>query len=115
MVYIEVPNADACLLWIADRVFRLCGKDWSGRLSPLHAPFHSMGYSPRSMRYLLEHNGFQLVYAGTFSGKVRGYDMEGRVSGLVAFVRNIVMNIVNLFPNRELVCVVARKAKGRST
>lgn len=111
VVYIEVPNADSGLLWIADRVFRLCGKDWSSRLSPLHAPFHSMGYSPQSMKYLLENNGFQLVYAGTFSGKVRGYDTEGRVSRLFTFVRNVVMNIVNLFPNRELVCVVAKKAK----
>lgn len=111
VIYIEVPNADASLLWIVDRVFRLCGRNWSCRLSPLHAPFHSMGYSPKSLKYLLEHNGFQLVYAGTFSGKVRGYDMENRVSGFLSFVRNIVINVVNFFPNRELVCIVAKKAR----
>ena len=111
VVYIEVPNADAGLLWIADRVFRLCGKNWSSRLSPLHAPFHSMGYSPKSLRYLLEKNGFELVYADTYSGKVRGYDTEGRISGFVSFVKNVVLNIVNLFPNRELVSVVAKKIK----
>jgi 2-polyprenyl-3-methyl-5-hydroxy-6-metoxy-1,4-benzoquinol methylase len=111
VVFIEVPNADALLLRIADIVFRLCGKNWSSRLSPLHAPFHSMGYSPRSMKYLLEHNGYQLVYAGTFSGKVRGYDTAKRVSWFFTFFRNVAANIVNLFPNRELVCVVAKKAK----
>lgn len=111
VVYIEVPNADAGLLWIADRVFRLFGKPWSSRLSPLHAPFHSMGYSPKSLRYLLEKNGFELVYADTYSGKVRGYDTEGRISGFVSFVKNVVLNIVNLFPNRELVSAVAKKAR----
>jgi SAM-dependent methyltransferase len=111
VVYIEVPNADAGLLWIADRVFRLCRKNWSSRLSPLHAPFHSMGYSPKSLRYLLEKNGFELVYADTYSGKVRGYDTEGRISGFVLFFKNLVLNIVNLFPNRELISVVAKKVK----
>lgn len=111
VVYIEVPNDDACLLWIAALVFRIFGKNWSGRLSPLHAPFHSIGYSPKSIKYLLENNGFQLVYAGTFSGKVRGFDTRDRVSWVFSFVRNVVMNIVNLLPNRELVCVVAKKAK----
>ncbi len=110
VVYIEVPNADACLLWIADIVIRLCGKNWSSRLSPLHAPFHSLGYSPKSLKYLLEYNGFQLIYAGTFSGVVRGYDTARRVSWFINFFRNVAMNIVNLFPNRELTVVVAKKA-----
>lgn len=111
VVYIEVPNADATLLWIADRVFSIFGKPWSSRLSPLHAPFHSKGYSLKSLRYLLEKNGFELVYADTYSGKVRGYDTEGRISGFVSFVKNVVVKVVNLFPNRELVCVVAKKVK----
>jgi len=111
VVYIEVPNADAALLWIADRIFRLFVRPWSSRLSPLHAPFHSMGYSPKSLRYLLEKNGFELVYADTYSGKVRGYDTEGRISGFVSVVKNVILSIVNIFPNRELVCVIAKKAK----
>jgi SAM-dependent methyltransferase len=109
VVYIEVPNANATLLKIADLVFRMNGKGWSSRLSPLHAPFHSLGYSPKSLKYLLEHNGFELVYFDTFSGKVRGYDTKGRLSGFFTLARNVVMNIVNLFPNRELVSVVAKK------
>jgi SAM-dependent methyltransferase len=110
VVYIEVPNADATLLKIADLVFRMNGKGWSSRLSPLHAPFHSLGYSPKSLKYLLENNGFELVYFDTFSGKVRGYDTKGRLSGFFTLARNVVMNIVNLFPNRELVSVVAKKS-----
>ena len=111
VVYIEVPNADASLLWIADIVFHLCGKNWSSRLSPLHAPFHSFGYSPNSLKYLLEHNGFQLVYADTFSGVVRGYDSGRRITWFINFSRNVAMNIVNIFHNRELAVVIAKKAK----
>ena len=111
VVYIEVPNANATILWIADRVFRLFRKPWSSRLSPLHAPFHSIGYSPKSIRYLLEKNGFELIYADTYSGKVRGYDTEGRISMVVSLAKNILLSIVNLLPNRELVCVVAKKVK----
>jgi 2-polyprenyl-3-methyl-5-hydroxy-6-metoxy-1,4-benzoquinol methylase len=110
VVYIEVPNADASLLWIADIVIRLCGKNWSSRLSPLHAPFHSLGYTPKSLKYFLEHNSFQLIYAGTFSGTVRGYDTGRRVAWFVNFFRSVAMNIINLLPNRELIVVVAKKA-----
>jgi hypothetical protein len=104
-----VPNADSTLLKIADFVFRISGKGWSSRLSPLHAPFHSLGYSPKSLKYLLEHNDFELVYLDTFSGKVRGYDTNGRIPDIICLVRNVIMNIVNLFPNRELVSVIAKK------
>ena len=109
IIYVEVPNASANILWIADRVFRLLGRFWSSRLSPLHAPFHSMGYSPKALRYLLENNDFDLVYADTFAGNVRGYDTGRRISGFTSFIKNIVLSLVNIFPNRELVCVVARK------
>jgi 2-polyprenyl-3-methyl-5-hydroxy-6-metoxy-1,4-benzoquinol methylase len=109
VVYIEVPNADASILWVADRVFRLLGRPWSSRLSPLHAPFHSMGYSPKSLRYILESNGFDLVYADTYSGRVRGYNTSGRISDFTLFIKNLILGLANIFPNRELVCVVARK------
>jgi SAM-dependent methyltransferase len=109
IVYIEVPNADSTLLKIADFVFRINRKEWSSRLSPLHAPFHSLGYSPKSLKYLLENNGFELLYCDTFSGKVRGYDTLGRISSFIMLARIFVMNIVNFFPNRELISVVAKK------
>lgn len=109
IIYIEVPNADSLLLRIADLIFRLIGKNWSSRLSPLHAPFHSMGYSPKSIEYLLTKNGFELLYSETFSGKVRGYDTSSRISLFFSFVRYAAVNIINVFPNRELVCVVAKK------
>lgn len=109
VLYIEVPNADSFLLWIADFVFRLLGKNWSSRLSPLHPPFHSLGYSPKSLKYLLENNNFKIIESRTFSGKVRGYDTSKRISVFLSLARNIVMNIINILPNRELVCVVVKK------
>jgi SAM-dependent methyltransferase len=114
IIYVEVPNANANILWIADFVFRLFGRAWSSRLSPLHAPFHSMGYSPNSLSYLLEKNGFHLVYKDTYPGNVRGYDTGRRISDLTLFIKNLILNLVNLFPNRELVCVVARKKNEES-
>jgi 2-polyprenyl-3-methyl-5-hydroxy-6-metoxy-1,4-benzoquinol methylase len=110
IVYIEVPNANACLLWVADIILRLCGKKWSSRLSPLHAPFHSMGYSSKSLKYILENNGFQIIYSGTFSGSVRGYDTGVRVNWVLNLFRDLAVKIVNFFPNRELAVVVASKS-----
>ena len=109
VVYIEVPNANSTLLKITDLVFRISGKDWSSRLSPLHAPFHSLGYSPKSLKCLLELNGFELVFIDTFSGKVRGYDTNGRISSFIRLAMNILINLVNLFPNKELISVIAKK------
>jgi len=114
VVYIEVPNSDASLLWIADIVIRFFGKSWSSRLSPLHAPFHSFGYSPKSLKFLLEHNGFQLIHSDTYSGAVRGYDTDKRATWFINYSRNVVKNLVNLLPNRELAVVVARRAKNNN-
>lgn len=70
-----------------------------------------MGDLPELLIYLLRKNGFELIYADTYSGKVRGYDTEWRITSLVSFAKNISFRMVNLLPNRELVCGVAKKVK----
>lgn len=109
IVYIEVPNADASLLKLADLLFRIIGKSWSSRLSPLHAPFHSLGYSQKSLRYLLEHNGFNIVYSATSSGIGRGYDTSGRFPRFLTLAWSLVIHIFDYFSNRELISIVAKK------
>jgi 2-polyprenyl-3-methyl-5-hydroxy-6-metoxy-1,4-benzoquinol methylase len=109
IIYIEVPNADATLLKIADALFRISGKKWSTRLSPLHEPFHAVGYSPKSLTYLLKKNGFDIVYIDTFSGNVRGYETSGKFAFFTALARNIVSKLVNLLGNRDLISVVVKK------
>jgi SAM-dependent methyltransferase len=109
VVYIEIPNANAIILKIFDLFFRLFRKNWSCRLSPLHAPFHSMGYSKKSVNFLLKNSGYKIIYIGTFSGKIRGYNTEGKLSFIFSLCKYMITNFINLFPDRELICIVAKK------
>lgn len=109
VLFVEVPNCDSFLLRLADLYFRLRGLDWSSRLSPLHPPFHRYGYTVRSLRGLLESCGFEIRLVRTFSGRDRGYRGSPRAER-VTRLRDIAARILDLFGNRELLCVVARQA-----
>jgi SAM-dependent methyltransferase len=108
IVYIEVPNADATLLKIVDLFYRITGKGWSSRLSPVHPPFHSIGYTKKSLKLLLKNTGFEIVEIGTFTGKNRGHQVRGRFTGLSSILRSFVVKTIGLLPNKELIGTVVR-------
>ena len=108
IVYIEVPNAGATLLKIVDLFYRITGRGWSSRLSPVHPPFHSIGYTKKSLKLLLKNTGFEIVEIRTFTGKNRGHQVKGRFTGLSSTLRSIVVKTIGLLPNKELIGTVVR-------
>jgi SAM-dependent methyltransferase len=106
ILYIEVPNTDSWLLRMADLVFRMKGKNWSSRLSPMHPPFHKYGYTKKSMRYLIKKCGYELVKIKTFNGKDRGYKYSKRSLSII--LRDAMSMLNDLLGNRELLAVIVK-------
>lgn len=111
LLIIEVPNTESTFLKIIDQFYKLKGLNWSSRLSPLHAPFHKYGYNPKSLRYILESHGYEVLKLWTLSGKDRGFAKKKGVSGLLVALREMVTNAIDMLGNRELLCVIARQKK----
>lgn len=60
VVFIDVPNE--CSLWsrAANLYMHARGRPWAVNLSPTFAPFHVVGFCPRSLRTVLQRTGFDI-------------------------------------------------------
>lgn len=106
LIFIEVPNCDSYFLRIADLYFKFRKLNWSTRLSPLHPPFHKFGYTPKALKFILKKNNFELTKIFTYSGKDRA--SHGK-KGMLNKIASGLASILDLFGNRELLCVIAKK------
>lgn len=105
VLFVEVPNTGSLLLKAADIYFRMIGLKWSSRLSPLHPPFHKYGYSKKSLRYLFNKSGYEVVHFRTYSGKDRGRKTTPLTFSVA--MRDAASWVINLLGNRELLGAVA--------
>lgn len=108
VLFIEVPNTDSHFLRLADFYFRLQGKPWSTRLSPVHPPFHRIGFTRRSLGFILAACGFEALELTTFPGSDRGYRPGGGWSPGVV-LRGLASWALSQSGNGELLAAVARK------
>lgn len=69
LLYVSTPNEESIYQTLGNAYYRLRRRDWVVNLSPTFDLFHLQGFSPRSLRYLLEHSHFTIeeivVYPGT--------------------------------------------------
>ncbi len=105
VLFVEVPNCDSHMTRLVDSYFRLRGRDWSSRLSPVHPPFHKYGHTRRSLRYILEQSGYSIRTLETFSGRGRGVLQHGASRALI----NFAFSALDRLGNRELLCALAMK------
>lgn len=61
LVFIDVPNEAALSLAIGNLYMKLKGKDWAINLSPTFPPFHVVGFTPKSLKHILEKTGFEIL------------------------------------------------------
>jgi 2-polyprenyl-3-methyl-5-hydroxy-6-metoxy-1,4-benzoquinol methylase len=70
LVYISTPNEESLYQSLGNLYYKTRGRDWVVHLCPTWNLYHIQGFSPRSLRYLLERNNFQIeelvVYPGQF-------------------------------------------------
>lgn len=109
IIYIEVPNTQSLTSKLIDIYFRLNGKNWSCRLSPLHPPFHKYGYNYKSLNFILNFHGYEILQTKTFSAFSRGFGKNSRNIGLLNSVRNKVIMVVDLLGNRDMLAFVVTK------
>jgi SAM-dependent methyltransferase len=61
VIFIDVPNEAALNLAIGNLYMRMRGRDWAINLSPTFPPFHVVGYTPKSLRMIVEKAGFEVL------------------------------------------------------
>lgn len=54
LLYLDVPNEMGLYFKLGNAYQRLRGRDWTVNLAPTFSPFHIFGFSPRSLRKLLQ-------------------------------------------------------------
>jgi SAM-dependent methyltransferase len=57
LLYIDVPNEEALYFKVGNLYQRLRGRDWVVNLSPTFSPYHTFGFSKRSLTALLNKHG----------------------------------------------------------
>jgi 2-polyprenyl-3-methyl-5-hydroxy-6-metoxy-1,4-benzoquinol methylase len=109
IIYLEVPNTDSFTVKLIDIYFRIRGKNWSSRLSPLHPPFHKYGYTPKSLRIILEKNGFTIVKMETFSIFSRSFRNKESGNIISKAVKRLAIKCLDSLGNRDMLTFVVRK------
>jgi SAM-dependent methyltransferase len=108
ILFVEVPNCDSYLLRIIDQYYRLRGRAWSSRLSPLHPPYHALGFTRRSLLWVLRQTGYDPVEVGTLPASDRGLRVSGTASPARLLARSLLAAGLDVLGNRELLYVCAQ-------
>jgi SAM-dependent methyltransferase len=60
LVFIDVPNELSLTMRVGNLYMRLRGHNWAVNLSPTFSPFHVVGFSPESLKRVLDSTGFRV-------------------------------------------------------
>jgi len=109
ILYLSTPNEESVYQTFGNLYYKLQGKKWVVNLCPTWNLYHILGFSPRSLTYLLENNGFKVekivVYPGTLA--VPKHDsLKGKIE---TFGANTVEKIANLLGRSPYMYAWARK------
>jgi 2-polyprenyl-3-methyl-5-hydroxy-6-metoxy-1,4-benzoquinol methylase len=65
LIFIDVPNEASLVMTLGNLYMRIRGRDWCVNLSPTFSPFHVVGFTPDSLRHVLQATGFSVVQMTT--------------------------------------------------
>ncbi|MDQ4121006.1 MAG: class I SAM-dependent methyltransferase [Acidobacteriota bacterium] len=109
IVYLEVPNTQSLTTKLVDVYFRVRGRNWSCRLSPLHPPFHKYGYNPKSLSFILKKHGWKILKTATFSAFSRSFSENLQTANLRNLAFKSAIRTVDLLGNRDMLAFVVKK------
>jgi len=69
LLWLDAPNEASLASRAANVYLHMRGGDWTSYLSPTFPPYHVQGFTPKSLRYLLESVGFDIVDWRIFPAK----------------------------------------------
>ncbi len=75
LLFIAVPNEDSLVHKVSNLYFKLLGKKWTANLSPLYPSYHVHGFSPKTLKRMLEKARFRVLELSVYSGSNSGMDM----------------------------------------
>lgn len=61
LFWVDVPNEGGAYFRLGNSYYRLKKRDWVVNLAPTFEPYHVFGYTPRSVRRLVERVGFEVL------------------------------------------------------
>lgn len=113
LVYMSTPNEESVYQSLGNLYYKARGRDWVVNLCPTWNLYHIHGFSPRSMRYMLGENDFEIeelvVYPGTLAVP-RGDGLWGQVERVGA---NVIERVANALGRSPYMYVWARR-RGRA-
>lgn len=70
ILYLSTPNEESIYQSLGNLYYKLTGKDWVVNLCPTWNLYHIYGFSPRSLKFLLENNGFKIEETVVYPGNL---------------------------------------------
>jgi SAM-dependent methyltransferase len=109
LVYISTPNEESVYQTLGNLYYKARGLDWVVNLCPTWNLYHIQGFSPRSLRYLLERNDFQVEELVVYPGTLMLPSRAGLWGGVERFGTNLVERIANALGRSPYMYAWARK------
>lgn len=111
VLYLSTPNEESIYQTFGNLYYKFRGKKWVVNLCPTWNLYHILGFSPRSIKYLLENNGFKVekvvVYPGTLT-----VPKHNTLVGKIEHIGSVaVEKIANALDKSPYMYVWARKVK----
>ena len=96
LLFLDVPNEMGLFFRVGNLYQKLRMRNWSVNLSPTFPPFHVFGFSPRSLRIMLNKHGFESVAWSVYGGRSVLPNGGGVIRKLESQISKIITAISNL-------------------
>jgi 2-polyprenyl-3-methyl-5-hydroxy-6-metoxy-1,4-benzoquinol methylase len=101
ILYLSTPNEESIYQAFGNLYYKSRGKNWVVNLCPTWNLYHIVGFSPRSLKYLLEHNGFKVEKTVVYPGNLpvpKHDSFIGKIEGIGAATVEKVANLLGKSP-----------------
>jgi SAM-dependent methyltransferase len=112
VVYISTPNEESVYQSLGNLYYKARGLDWVVNLCPTWNLYHIQGFSPRSLRYVLDRNGFGIEQLVVYPGGLVVPRRGGLWGGVERVGTRVVERLANALGRSPYMYAWARRAGG---